>query len=397
MKAAVLSVGMAAALLAADPFAVRFLAPLPTDVLIGKSDIILQIDPPAGSTILKVEVYADDKLVTTLLDPPWKFAWDAGDSLRARALRARAFASDGSAASARVLTQALKGAQRARVTLVEVYCTVRDEQGSYLMDLKASDFKVSESGKPQTIAAFSSARKPAHLVLLIDTSASMKKDGRIDVAREAAVGFIEALEPRDTAALIAFSDAPHLLTPATSDRAALISSLESVEASGGTALYDSVMSAVEVLKGVEGRKAIILLSDGRDEAVDGMGPGSFRTFEETLDALLKSEIALYAVGTGDKLEEAPDFEGRRTVGEILGMMTSRSGGRAYFVRKASKLKDAYRQIEDELRHQYTLSYYPSNTNDAGGDGSSESSWRSIEVKVSIPRARVAARSGYFAR
>lgn len=376
---------------ASETFTVRILSPLPTDTVIGRTDVVLEVTAPAGATVLKVELYAEDHLVTTLLEPPWKFSWDAGDSLRARTLRARAYVSTGDTASARVTTRAITGAERAHVTLVEVYCTVRNEQGDYLMDLGKEDFTVLESGKPQQIAVFSAGRKPMHLVLLIDTSASMKQDQRIEIAREAAAGFVEALEPADSAALVAFSDAPRLLTKATTDKTELNAALESIEATGGTALYDSILAAVDQLKTVEGKKAIVLLSDGRDESADGLGPGSFHTFDETLDAVLKSETAIYAIGTGEKLEEEPDFEHRRTVGEILDTLSGRSGGRSYYIKRAGKLKEAYRRIEDELRHQYTLAYYPP------GDASEGPRWRPIEIKVNKPRARVTSRSGYFSR
>lgn len=376
---------------AAESFTVRFVAPVPQDNLIGKTDIVVQVEPPAGAVILKVELYADDHIITTLLDPPWRFAWDAGDTLRSRTLRAKAYASNGLTATGRVTTRAIMGAQRARVTLVEVFCTVRDEQGGYVTTLKKDDFTVLEAGKPQQIAVFSSEPKPLHLTLLIDTSASMKDDDRIEIAREAAAGFVDALEPSDAAALVAFSDAPRLLSKPTADKKALSAELATVEAKGGTALYDALLAGVDLLKEIEGKKAIILLSDGRDESADGLGPGSSHTFDEALDEVLRSETAVYAIGTGSKLEDEPDYEHRRTVGEILNTLAERSGGHAYFIKKASKLKEAYRRIEDELRHQYTLAYYPP------GDPGEGARWRPIEVRVSRPRARVTARAGYYAR
>ncbi|MGH7341176.1 MAG: VWA domain-containing protein, partial [Candidatus Rokuibacteriota bacterium] len=356
----------------------------------------VEVTPTEGASILKVELYADDRVIATLLDPPYSFTWDAGDSLAARTLRAKAYASGGVTATHKVTTRALVGAQKARVTLVQVYCTVRDSQGGYLMELQRDDFTVLESGVKQRIATFTSERKPANLVLLFDASASMARDGRIETAKEAAEGFVEALEPEDTASLIAFNDVPRVIQIPTSDHAALQAGIGSIEAKGGTALYDAIVDAVAHLRDREGRKAIILLSDGRDESLDGMGPGSIATFEDALDALLKSETAIYAIGTGQKLEEELDFERRRTIGEIMGTMAGRSGGRAFFIKSASKLKDAYRRIEDELRHQYTLAYYPGDE-PAAGKKAPGSDWRPIEVRVSRPRARVTARSGYFAR
>lgn len=366
--------------------------PTPTDALLGETEIIVDVRAPQGATILKVELYADNSLITTLLDPPYTFLWDAGDSLSSRMLRAKAYASDGTTDSHAVKTRPLRGAQRARVTLVEVYATVRNGGGPYMMDLEKEDFTVLEGGVPQEIAVFSAERKPAHMVLLIDTSASMKREDRIEVARKAAAGFVKELEEGDTAAIVQFNDYPEMLLERTSDKKELEASIEAIEARGGTALYDAIVSSVGLLDGIEGRKAIILLSDGRDESTSGLGPGSTASFEDALQAVLKSETAVYAIGTGDRLEQEYDFHRRRTVGKILRELATRSGGRAYFVKKASKLKDAYGKIEDELRHQYTLAYSPPEKSRETEDG-----WRTIEVKVSKRNARVTHREGYYAR
>ena len=287
-------------------------------------------------------------------------------------------------------TRQIIGAQRARVTLVQVFATVRDEQGSYLQNLGKEDFTVTESGKKQEIAVFSPERKPAHLVLVLDTSASMKQDARLDTAQEAAIGFVEALEPEDTAAVVAFSDQPRILQSSTSDKKMLKDAILSTEALGGTALYDAILSAVTIQKEIEGKRAIVLLSDGRDESASGLGPGSAHTYEEALEEVLKSETAVYVIATGEKISEEPDYNHRRTLGEILGTIAERSGGRAFFIKRAGKLKDAYDRIEDELRHQYTIGYYPSS--DDGKIG-----WRPIELKVARPRARITARAGYYAK
>jgi Ca-activated chloride channel homolog len=380
------------------PLQVRILSPLASETVLGSTEIVIEAAAPAGSRLLKIEIYADDRLIGTMLEPPWRYTWDAGDALRARTLRVRAYSSDGSTASDKVVTRAITGVQRAAVTLVEVPCTVRTSQGAYLSDLRREEFTLLEWGRPQEITLFSSERKPVHLALLFDASASMTQEGRLQIAQEAATGFIDAMEPGDTAVLLAFSDAPRVVVAETSDKAALRSGLASIEARGGTALYDALVASVDLLAPVEGRKAIILLSDGRDESSDGLGPGSFRTYEEALDTVLAGQTAVYAIATGERLAEDEDVLHRHTVGEILGNLSERSGGRAWFVKKASKLKEAYRSVADELRHQYTLGYSPPADAPKGaraveGHGPG---WRPIEVRVSRPRARVTARSGYYA-
>jgi VWFA-related protein len=396
LLAVILACASAAASSGAGPL-VRIVSPLASETVIGRTEIVLEAAAPEGARLLKIEIFADDRLVGTLLEPPWRFTWEAGETLRARSLRARAYASDGTTASDRVVTRAAVGVQRAAVTLVEVHATVRTSQGTYVNDLRREDFTVLESGRPQEISVFSSERKPVHLALLFDSSASMQQDDRLLIAQEAAAGFIEAMEPGDTAALIAFSDAPRVVTQATSDKRALRAGLASIESKGGTALYDALVASVEMLAPLEGRKAIILLSDGRDESVDGMGPGSFRTYEETLDAVLAGQTAVYAIGTGERLSEAMDVLQRRTLGEILGTLAERSGGRSWFVKKASKLKDAYRAVADELRHQYTLAYYPPAEAPPAAVAGHGQGWRPIEVRVARPRVRITARSGYYAK
>ncbi|HET6373750.1 MAG TPA: VWA domain-containing protein [Candidatus Polarisedimenticolia bacterium] len=378
----------------AGPLAIKIVSPVAADVLLGKTEVVVESTSP-GVTIFKMELYANDRLVATLLDPPYTFTWDAGESLKSQTLRVKAYGSEGVVATDVVTTRALQGAQKARVTLVEVYSSVRDAQGRYVTDLGKEDFTVFESGARQEIAVFSAERKPVHVALVLDTSASMREQNRIEIVKEAAAGFIEALEPGDNAAAVAFDDLPRLLQPLTTDKKALVDGINTIEARGGTALYDALVTAVELLKGLEGRKAIILLSDGRDESVDGMGPGSFSTYEKALDAALRSETAIYAIGTGGDFDDAYDFDRRRTIKEILETLAARSGGRSYFVKKASRLGQAYRQIEDELRHQYTLAYYPP-PDPKPGKGA-DSGWRPIEVKVKRPGARIVARSGYYAK
>ena len=392
---AALWVTLTAPVLCAPNITARFIQPDSDDILVGQTEIILQVNAPEGVRILKVEVWADDRLIFTLLDPPWRRTWDAGDSIRSRRMRLKAWASDGSTATQEVLTRAIVGAQRAVVDLVEVYATVRDEQGKFLTDLKKDDFTVEEAGKPQNIAVFSADRKPVHLALLMDTSNSMNREGRLLIAQEAAAGFLKELEPEDTASLIAFSDVPRVVMEGTSDKEKLEKAVLSLEATGGTALYDAIMAAIDELRGYEGRKAIILLSDGRDEAVSGLEPGSVTTFEQAVDAVLESETTVYAIGTGEMKDEM-DFHRQRTVGTILDTLATRSGGRAYFIKRASKLDDAYGQIEDELRHHYTLAYYAPNTDEAKADRKGRV-WRPITVKVTRPRAKIAAREGYYAR
>ncbi|MCP4545521.1 MAG: VWA domain-containing protein, partial [bacterium] len=194
---------------------------------------------------------------------------------------------------------------------------------------------------------------------------------------EAALAFVEqAIEPRDRASLISFNHQPHVEARFTNDVATLARKLKALRATGGTALYDSLVFTLHYFHGVKGQRALLLLSDGRDES-------SEFHFEETLEFARRAGVMIYTIG----LEDA---ELKRDARRVLEKLAAETGGRAFFVRELDELTPIYTEIQEELRSQYLFAYQSSSEKDP-------SQFRRIEVRVEIDgkRAEVHTMSGYY--
>ena len=367
---------------------IQFVSPQPAERVVGRGTIELRIVPVGDVKVDKVTVSVDGKRIATLDAPPWRTAWDAGDALEPRFLEAVAFLSDGTRANASTRTSPLRIDQYEEVSLVNVYAIARDAKGEYVAGLTGDEFRVTENDRPQHIDRFSDEWKPLRVAIVLDTSLSMKGE-KLDAAREAALAFLETLRPEDQGMVVTFSDSVQVLQELTGNRATLGAAIEQVRASGGTALYDAVWKAADLLEPHDGRRVLVLLSDGRDEASSGLEPGSLHTQEEALDRALRSETMIFAIGFGKNLASEMDFFRRRSLEAILREMAEASGGRALFTSRSGKLRRSFQEVADDLRHQYSLAY---TSNDPRKDGS----WREIRVATTRPMVQVVARKGYFA-
>ncbi|MBI3447378.1 MAG: VWA domain-containing protein [Acidobacteria bacterium] len=367
----------------------RISSPKVDSPVFGKVTLEATVEPADGVHPLKVEFFVDGALVGTALDAPYRAPWDAGDGAEPHTIRARVYTDDGKIAIVETKTIARLGVERARVLLVEVYATVKTEDGRFVNDLKQESFSILEGGAPQKISLFTQERKPVQIVLLLDVSASMHRDQKITRAIDAASAFVESLEPGDRVALVTFSDEVRVVQPFTSDRPAVLEVLATVEPQRGTALYDAIYAGVTLLGHEEGRRALVLLSDGQDQSFDGMGPGSNRTLEEAIDESLRQQVTAFTIGLGEQLEGDFDFTRRHSALEVLTKLASDTGGRFLKVERPGRLRSAFEKILDEMRFQYTLGYHPTNDRRDG-------SWRGLSVAVSRPRVVVTARKGYFA-
>ena len=246
--------------------------------------------------------------------------------------------------------------------------TVSDRSDQLVGDLTKDSFTVTEDGAPQTIKDFLQEDRPITMAIVLDSSGSMR-DAMPEV-HQAAASFVESLRPQDRAMVIDFDDKVFLLQDLTSDQALLKESVQSTEALGSTALYDALHAAFRKLRGIDGRKAIVLLSDGDDTS-------SQFAHKRIVEEAKAQNVLIYAIGLGDV---------RKSVLKEFSEMT---GGRAFFVAKAKELAEVYRKIADELRRQYYLSY---STTNKVWDGR----FVKLEVKTSHSDWSVRARRGYFA-
>jgi Ca-activated chloride channel family protein len=251
--------------------------------------------------------------------------------------------------------------------------SARTESGEELT-LGPGDLTIVEDGVQQQIEAFHEANAPVSIVLALDGSGSMKP--ALDAARSAARTFVEALRPADPLALVQFADNVVFAHELSTNRRMSTDAIDSHIASGGTALWDALFGSMVFLNRHEGRRAVVVVTDGRDENNPGTAPGSRHTIEEVLEQLKGTDTTVYAIGLGPKVDR-----------DGLQRVATASGGRAYFPDDVSVLAEHYRRVIDDLRRRYIVTYTSTN---AKRDGS----WRVVEITANRPGVVITSRNGY---
>jgi Ca-activated chloride channel homolog len=230
-----------------------------------------------------------------------------------------------------------------------------------------------EDGVPQTLESFHEAVSPLSIVLALDASGSMK--GAVDAVKEGAKQFISALRPQDRLSLVLFSDESTLVHDLTTKRESTLQAVDQYTIRGGTALNDALFDSLSRLKAVDGRRAIVVLTDGRDENNAGTGPGSRHSFAEVLEELRAVDATVYTIGLGSNVE-------RRVLDQVAG----ESGGESFFPSVIGELADDYQRVIDHLRQRYVAAYTSSNSRRNG-------KWRNVEI-LTGNHLRVKSRGGY---
>jgi Ca-activated chloride channel family protein len=367
----------------------RFTAPPPQFPVSGETRVALEAGLPPGARRVRIDLFIDDQRISTLEKPPYEILWNAGPEFLPHHFRAVAVDEAGNTATALLETPPLRIGERESVHLVSLFVNAFDEKGRSVTDLREEEFRILENGQPQTVSHFTTARQPLSVALLLDASNSMGTGQRMDIARKAAVEFIKKMDPADRLLVMSFSDKVRELQPLTRDRKLLEKAIESVVPEGGTALYDALVDGASRLKDFEGRKALVLLSDGRDQALKENAPGSLHLYGEALDSVVRTEVVVYAIGLGARLQDETDLSQRWSLEEILRTLADRTGGRYYNPERAGQLSGVYGQISEDLSRQYALAYSPKNETRDGR-------WRTVKVEVSRSGVRVVTRPGYFA-
>ena len=257
----------------------------------------------------------------------------------------------------------------------QIELTIRD-LNRRLIDVTPGDLQVLEDGEPQKIEAFQEALSPVSIVLALDESGSMRQ--QVDAAIEAARSFVLALPDKDKLAVMLFSDSTQMVHDLTTNRETSLKAISQYQARGGTALYDAVFDGIARLKRAEGRTALIVVTDGKDENNPGTAPGSVHTLAQVLTGLEGLETTVYAIGLGAGADRG-----------TLERLAEASEGEAYFPADVSSLESEYKRILENLRRRYVITYTSTNT---ARDGS----WRKIEIKPTRPGLSVETRGGYFA-
>ena len=250
------------------------------------------------------------------------------------------------------------------------------DAGRALPELTAADLVVVEDGVVQNVETFQEAVAPVAIALVMDTSGSMRR--AIDTAKQAARAFVTALRPTDPLALVRFSDKVVFEHELSDRRQTTLDAIDRLEANGGTALFDALYDSMSFLKQRQGRRAIVLLSDGRDENNPGTAPGSVHTVADALALVRETDTAVYAIGLGANVDRA-----------ALEQLAARSGGAATFPADASELEGEFRRVLDELRRRYVVGYTSTNPKRDGG-------WRQVVVGARQPGITIRSSGGYYA-
>src|SRR3984957_3927372 len=249
------------------------------------------------------------------------------------------------------------------VKLVNVFVTVTDAHGAPVPNLQKENFVLKEDGKEQKIAIFSKeSALPLSIVLAVDTSLSTRKDLPLELA--SARKFAHAIvRPEDGLAVYKFSEEVSQMVPFTSDLKKIDAGIDRVHNGAATALYDAVYLGSQALSRRQGRKVMVVITDGGDTV-------SQVDYKAALRAAQEAEAIIYSI----IIVPIEASAGRDTGGEhALVQISSDTGGKYYYATSLAQLDEAFQKISDELRTQYLLGYYPSQR-------LSESDFRRIEVK-----------------
>jgi Ca-activated chloride channel family protein len=257
------------------------------------------------------------------------------------------------------------------VNLVEVYATVTDQHGEPITGLSASDFCVLEDGVPQTISTFAAGEFPLAVAVGIDRSFSMGgKSDRLGAAKSAAHAFVSAMRAGDQVMVVAIGSETDVVAPLSTDRATAFSAIDRLDAWGTTPLYDAALVALDAVQAGNGRRALVLLSDGTDRYSD-------TTATDLVEQARRRDVLVYPIAIGPARPP------------VFAELAAVTGGRSFHAKDPRDLNGMVETIARELRVQYLLGYVPANTE--------RSEWRSIDVHVDRSNARVRARDGYYAR
>jgi VWFA-related protein len=329
-----------------------------------------EVSVPDGQTVERVEFYLNEALVATAYQEPYQQPILLPKGEEIAYVRAVAYLPDGNSTESLVFVNAPENMAEVEVNFVELYATVLDRNRRPVEGLEQKDFAVTEDGAKQEIARFERvANQPIHAAVTIDISASMDKN--LDKARTSALQFLQGtIKPKDRAAVVTFNDHPNLTVKFTNDLPALAGGLAGLKAERGTALYDSIIFTLYYFTGIKGQRAMLLLTDGKDE-------GSRFTYEDALEYARRAGVTIYAIGLGEDADR-----------KKLERISEETGGRAFFLKSVDELAGIYSTIESELRSQYLVAYQSSNT--TGGN-----TFRSIDLKVNKPGLETKTIRGYY--
>ncbi len=262
-------------------------------------------------------------------------------------------------------------------TEVPIYATVIDSAGRLVPDLERADFTVLDEGKPVELTQFSNDSQPFTAVVMLDTSASMT--GNLELLNRAAEQFLIRLLPVDKAQVGAFNDKIQLSGKFTNDRDALVDALDDLQFGNPTRLNDAVGTSLDALRGTDGRRVVLLFTDGEDTS-------SKTPFRVVLERARNEEVMVYAIGLESEFFNGGRLQ-RTRPSRDLRRIADETGGGYFELKQSAELASTFTRVAQELRSQYLLGFAPATL-----DGKVHR----LEVRTRRPNTTVRARKSYLA-
>lgn len=362
---------------------VSLTSPPPGQPLFGEIELAADVYPPEYAD--RVEFLVDGQLVGKVEVPPFRLRYDVGQDNRERHLVARAYDPAGGHRETFMVSPAIRVDEEVVAELQQLYVTVTSGARREL-DLGADEFTIVDDGDRQELVTFARGDVRLTATILIDSSASMKGD-RLRYALRGASAFVDGIKPTDDASILLFSDRLLLSTPFSNDAQALTADFGAIAAAGGTALNDHLYLSLKRLEHEQGRRVVILLSDGIDSH-------STLRMKEVVWLARRSRALIYWLCTdpnNDAQRERSSAWKSSNSYKIEYQQLTRtvleSGGRIITLEAIQDAEPAFRDVLRELREQYVLGYYPSVST---GDGS----WHRVQVRVRRSGLQIRTRGGY---
>lgn len=368
---------------------VAIIRPAPGEVVFGEVTIAAEVR--ASETLAKVTFVVDGRTVRELAKPPFEVTTDVGAENVEHHLRVIVHTTAGARAEASLVTPRIVVDEEVTYELQQLYVSVTSAYKGRVLELGKGDFVVLDEGEKQEIVTFARGDVPLTAVVLVDASLSMQGP-RLAAAKAGARSFFAGMRALDEGKLLLYNDRSVVSTPFTNVPEVLLAGLSAASAGGGTTTNDHLFLALKLLERRQGRRVVVLLSDG----LDG------HSVLSGADVLLKarqSQALVYWIrlgeGAGGGAAEPPPLfsawrneqwyrDQLRTLAEVV----EDSGGRIQVVKEIAEIGPAFAEVMRELRDQYVLGYYPTTRGDDGR-------WHKVEVIVTRPGALVRTREGYL--
>jgi Ca-activated chloride channel homolog len=261
---------------------------------------------------------------------------------------------------------------RANARLVEVYTTVRDNHGRYLDGLGQDQFHVLDNGEAQPLVAFESEATHLSCAILIDTTGSMA--AVLPIVKNSVIHLVDELRQDDEVAVYGFSTGLNRLHDFTTDKAAAKQAVLRTRAAGATALFDAISELALEISTRNGKKAIVVFTDGADNA-------SLLNAGAAVKRAKKAGVPVYSIAEGDALNT------KTLLSELKGLAEA-TGGQPYQAHKTAEIAGIFKEISGDLQHTYMLAYKAPAVADA--------KWRTIQVAVNgLKDPKIHAKEGYL--